>query len=207
MNIPQKITFKIAYVLFAVLFLNHANAQTSTTKTSKTKPNIIFLLTDDQRWDAMGAMGNTIIRTPNMDKLANAGILFQNAYVTTSICCVSRASILTGQYESKHKVDDFHTDLPTAASEQTYPFLLKKSGYNIGFIGKYGVGKNPPVSAFNYFVNTETGAKEGKMQPDYITINKEGKEIHDTDTINNAIQDFLNKYSTEKKAVLPLREF
>ena len=58
-------------------------------KNQHNKPNIIFLLTDDQRWDALGAMGNTIIQTPNMNKLATAGILFQNAYVTTSICSVA----------------------------------------------------------------------------------------------------------------------
>src|SRR5580698_3738816 len=82
------------------------------------RPNIIFILTDDQRYDALGAMGNSIIHTPNMDRLANAGILFRNAYVTTSICCVSRASLLTGQYESRHHINDFATDLGASALEQ-----------------------------------------------------------------------------------------
>lgn len=157
----------------------------------KQRPNIIFILTDDQRWDALGAMGNPVIRTPNMDKLASAGILFQNAYVTTSICCVSRASILTGQYESLHKIDDFETDLPAETLEKTYPPLLKNAGYNIGFIGKYGVGHHPPDSIFDFWVDTEAG---GKGQPDYITIDKHGREVHDTDTIGSAIQTFLNQF-------------
>ncbi len=162
----------------------------------KGKPNIIFLLTDDQRWDAMGAMGNNIIQTPNMDKLANAGVLFQNAYVTTSICCVSRASILTGQYENQHHINDFNTDLLPQSVENSYPAILKKGGYTTGFIGKFGVGTHPPAQIFDFFVNSEAGEK---TQPNYITIGKNGKDIHDTDTLSNAIQDFLTGYGNNKK--------
>ncbi|NOY59529.1 MAG: sulfatase-like hydrolase/transferase, partial [Calditrichaeota bacterium] len=79
-------------------------------KTRAQKPNIIFLLTDDQRWDTMGCMGNKIIKTPNMDALAKEGVLFKNAFVTTSICCVSRASIFLGQYARRHHINDFGTD-------------------------------------------------------------------------------------------------
>lgn len=155
------------------------------------KPNIIFLLLDDQRWDALGAMGNTIIQTPNMDKLATAGVLFKNAYVTTSICCVSRASILTGQYESRHKIHDFSTDLSPQAFANTYPALLKNAGYHVGFIGKLGVGHYIPDHLFDFLVNTEAG---GKGQPDYIITDKNGHKIHDTDTIGYAIQTFLDHF-------------
>ncbi len=159
------------------------------------RPNIIFILTDDQRFDALGARGNSIIQTPNMDKLAKAGILFRNAYVTTSICCVSRASILTGQYESRHNINDFNTDLSAQALSQTYPALLKHAGYKMGFIGKFGVGTRPPGRLFNYWVNTEAG---DKLQPDYITIGKNGQPIHDTDTIGHAIQEFLGEYGSKQ---------
>ncbi|MEO8413251.1 MAG: sulfatase [Ginsengibacter sp.] len=152
------------------------------------KPNIIFLLTDDQRWDAMGAMGNPIIQTPNMNKLASAGILFQNAYVTTSICCTSRASILTGQYESGHQINDFSTDLTPGSIENSYPALLKDAGYTTGFIGKFGIGHHPPQQLFDFWVDTEAG---GKGQPDYITTDTYGTKIHDTDTLGRAIQNFL----------------
>lgn len=158
-------------------------------------PNIIFLLTDDHRWDALGAAGNPIIRTPHLDKLATAGILFRNAYVTTSICCVSRASLLTGQYESRHNIHDFATDLTGPALVNTYPALLKQSGYKLGFIGKFGVGKNPPDSLYDFWVNTEKGGTGG--QPDYIRTDKNGYSIHDNDTINNAVQQFLQQYSKQ----------
>ena len=61
-----------------------------------TKPNIIFIVTDDQRWNALGVAGNAIIQTPEMDALANSGTYFKNAFATTPICAASRASILTG---------------------------------------------------------------------------------------------------------------
>ena len=104
------------------------------------RPNIIFLLTDDQRWDALGCMGNPIIMTPNVDALARDGVLFKNAYVTTPICCSSRASILTGQYSRRHTIHDFFTNFSEQALSQTYPILLRKAGYRTGFVGKYGVG-------------------------------------------------------------------
>lgn len=156
------------------------------------KPNIIFILTDDQRWDALGVMGNTILKTPSLDKLANNGILFQNAYVTTSICCVSRASILTGTYESGHKIHDFVTDMTPDQLQTTYPYALKKNGYRLGFIGKYGIGTSPPKESYDFWINTEEG---GKLQPDYIQTFENGRRMHDTDTIGNAIQTFLEGYA------------
>lgn len=159
------------------------------------RPNIIFLLTDDQRYDALGVMGNPIVSTPHLDKLASAGILFQNAYVTTSICCVSRASIFTGQYASRHHIHDFATDLTPGALANTYPALLKHAGYHIGFIGKFGVGKHPPGKLFDYWVDTEAG---GKGQPDYIISDGKGHKIHDSDTIDHAIQGFLDKFGKGK---------
>src|SRR3546814_1986376 len=77
--------------------------------TGKDKPNIVFLLADDLRWDAMGAMGNSIIQTPNLDRMAGEGLLFRNAYVTTSICAVSRASILSGQYRSEEHTSELQS--------------------------------------------------------------------------------------------------
>ena len=67
------------------------------------KPNIIFILTDDQRWDALGYSGNDIIQTPEMDELAARGAFFRSAFVTTPICSASRASIFSGLHERTHK--------------------------------------------------------------------------------------------------------
>jgi len=113
------------------------------------RPNIIFVLTDDQRWDTLGSMGNTIIQTPNVDRLAEQGVVFTNAFVTTSICMTNRACIFTGQYAARHGVVSFKANFTDAQLAQTYPALLKSAGYYIGFIGKWGVGR-PPRDLFDY---------------------------------------------------------
>ncbi len=81
-----------------------------------------------------------------------AEVLFKNAYVTTAICCVSRAVILSGQYMSRHKIDDFEKTFSDNAIQQTYPLLLRKAGYTTGFIGKFGVGATlPDAGLFDYW--------------------------------------------------------
>jgi len=94
-------------------------------------------------------MGDKIIQTPNMDRLAADGTLFRNCFVTTSICCCSRASILSGQYTRRHGIGDFNTPFSAEAWKQTYPALLRKHGYRTGFIGKFGVGNGKAIAAMD----------------------------------------------------------
>lgn len=115
------------------------------------RPNIVFLLTDDQRWDSLGCMGNRIIQTPNVDRLARDGVVFENNFVTTAICMTSRACIFTGLMERSHGISSFATPFTPEQMALTYPALLRKAGYRTGFIGKYGVGKGLPSGAFDYF--------------------------------------------------------
>ena len=68
------------------------------------RPNLIFLMTDDQRADSLGCMGNRVIQTPNIDVMASDGLVFENAFVTTAICMTSRACVLTGQYAARHGI-------------------------------------------------------------------------------------------------------
>jgi arylsulfatase A-like enzyme len=105
------------------------------------RPNIIFLMSDDQRWDLMGCMGNPVIKTPNMDRLAAEGVLFENAFLTTSICMASRASVMLGQFESRHQCNferPSNRTISYAEFDNSYPRLLQKAGYRTGFIGKFG---------------------------------------------------------------------
>jgi len=125
----------IVTLLFSVCF--SIKAQNSTDNT--TRPNIIFLLTDDQRWDAIGYSGNKLIYTPNMDKLAKQGVWFNNAYVTTPICAASRATIMTGLYERKHHYTFEQPPLTKKLISKSYFTLLKKAGYYSGYLGKFGV--------------------------------------------------------------------
>ena len=88
--------------------------------------HILFLQTDDQPFDDLGCYGNTVIKTPYIDQLARDGILFRNHFVTTAICCRSRASILTGQYLRHHGITDFSTSLSAAQFAETYPAILRR---------------------------------------------------------------------------------
>lgn len=187
-NTPMISSFRV-YVQIIILSLAILGCSEKSEKVKPAVPNIIYLLTDDQRWDALGAMGNTIIQTPHLDELANNGLLFKNAYVTTSICAVSRASMLTGQYESRHGIHDFNTGLSTDALKATYPLVLKSNGYKIGFIGKYGVGdaKVHPKALFDFWACTEKG------QPDYENTDENGNYIHYTDVVANNIETFINE--------------
>ena len=108
--------------------------------TAERPPNIVYLMTDDQRFDSLGCMGNDVIETPNIDAMARRGVVFDNAMVTTAICMTSRASVLTGQYAARHGVWDFKTKLTPPQIADTYLGRLQDAGYRTGFIGKWGVG-------------------------------------------------------------------
>jgi arylsulfatase A-like enzyme len=181
----MKIKLISPVLLAVVMALFHACQ-----KSQPEPPNIIFLLTDDQRWDALGAMGNEIIRTPNLDRLANEGVLFTNAHVTTAICCCSRASVLTGQYVSRHGINSFQTDLVGKALQQTYPLLLRnQAGYRIGFIGKYGIGlEQHPVDSFDFWTC------EKVYQPLYEHVDEDGNYLHYTDKVLKDIMNFLDRF-------------
>lgn len=111
------------------------------------RPNLILLLTDDQRWDSLRAVGDPGLQTPNLDALAAQGRLFQNNFATTPICAASRASIFTGQYERRHGIVDFRATLRPERWAETYPLLLRAAGYHTGFVGKFGVGGRAAVQA------------------------------------------------------------
>jgi arylsulfatase A-like enzyme len=108
-------------------------------KSSQIRPNIIFILTDDQRFDAIGIAGNPYVRTPEMDNLARSGTFFKTAMVTTPICAASRATILTGLYERAHNFNFQTGNIRSEYMKSSYPVLLKQQGYHTGFFGKYGV--------------------------------------------------------------------
>ena len=115
------------------------------------RPNIVFVLCDDLRADALGCMGHLWAETPNIDKLSFQGVTFDQAYAVSAICVTSRANILTGQYaaRSKWRHGDFRgKELTDAQLRQTYLSQLKLAGYRISYAGKWHVGK-PPQAFFD----------------------------------------------------------
>jgi len=102
------------------------------------RPNIVLIIADDMGWDDCGAYGHPTIRTPNIDRLAAEGMRFTNAFLTTSSCSPSRASIITGRYPHNTDAEQLHWPLP--AEQLTFVELLKKAGYWTGSAGKWHLG-------------------------------------------------------------------
>jgi arylsulfatase A-like enzyme len=116
---------------------------------SQQRLNVVLLVIDDVRWDSIGAAGNKVVHTPRLDQLAKEGVRFGQARVTTAICMVSRASLLTGQYMSRHGITAFGRALTPEAFANTYPAVLRRAGYWVGHVGKYDVGQ-PRQSDYDF---------------------------------------------------------
>jgi arylsulfatase A-like enzyme len=168
-------------VLLSVLLVCAAGAA-STAQAADRPLNIIFLLTDDQRWDTLGVNGNAIIQTPHLDQLAREGVRFDNAFVTTSICVTSRASIVLGQYARRHGIWRFDQQLSEEQLARSYLGRLKEQGYHLGFIGKWGIGE-PPEDYFDY---SQAFGGQGQYR-----LEVDGVERHLTSVMGDQILEFL----------------
>ncbi|MDG1491398.1 MAG: sulfatase-like hydrolase/transferase, partial [Planctomycetota bacterium] len=144
------------------------------------RPNFLVVVTDDQRFDQLGAAGHPHLKTPVMDGLAARGVRFENAFVTTPICAASRASILTGRREGRHGYTFGTPPMGSALAEGSFPMRLRESGYRTGFVGKWGV-------------RFEKGVMDGAydlFRPMGLPYRKEGK-AHLTDRIGEAAESFV----------------
>lgn len=109
-----------------------------TTCLAEERPNIVFLLADDQTTYSLGCYGTPKVKTPNIDQLAKDGMAFDRHYVTTAICMASRCNIMTGKFEYKHGCNFEHGPLVREHWEKSYPMLLRKAGYVTAIAGKVG---------------------------------------------------------------------
>ncbi len=158
-------------------------------------PNIVFILSDDHRWDALSYLGHPIAETPNMDRLAKEGVLFENAFCTTSLCSPSRASFLTGQYAHNHGVQNNLT--PWDNANTTFFEPLHKAGYETGFIGKWHMpGKLPELRGLDHFVSFTADGGQGRYFNCPLVVN--GREVpskkeYITEELTDYSIDFIKK--------------
>ncbi len=197
------ILIKCAATFVPFVFGSSQTFSQSHQKCKSSKPNIIFILTDDQRWDALGYAGNPIIKTPEMDKLAIEGTYFRNSYVTTPISAASRASIFTGLYERTHGYTFQQGQLKEPYAQISYPERLKTSGYYSGFFGKFGVDY---VNADKMFNQAEIYDRNSNFSDRrcyfYKTIGKD--TVHLTRYTGYEAQQFIRNAPADKPFCLSL---
>jgi arylsulfatase A-like enzyme len=170
---------------------------------AKDKPNIIFILTDDQRWSALGYSGNELATTPEMDKLAQSGVYFKNAFVTTPICSASRSSIFTGLHERTHKYTFQTGDIRSEFMETSYPKVLKQAGYYTGFYGKFGV-KYPEKDKLFDVIEDYDRANQYKDYRGYNYKTLNGDTVHLTRYTGQKALDFIDNVPADQPFSLSL---
>lgn len=184
--------------LFSLILLVSFNFLNAQQQNNKDKPNIIFILTDDQRNDAVGYAGNPYVNTPEIDKLAKEGTTFNSAIVTTPICAASRATILTGLYERTHNFNFQTGNIREEYMDNSYPTVLKNNGYQTAFFGKYGVYYDDLDKQFDVYESYDRNNRyHDRRGYFYKTIDKD--TVHLTRyTGHKAIEFIDNNASNEK---------
>jgi len=158
---------------------------------SPQRPNFVVLISDDQRWDQLSYADHPLIPelfTPHLDSLAEDGVYFTEAFVTTPICAVSRASIMTGRYASTHGMNHFRTPLHPEVISKTYPAVLKDRGYKTGVLGKWGMGTEGTEEVFDLFNAWMT-------QGEYFH-DTDGGKIHNAEWLAIKAREFLESCTT-----------
>ncbi len=158
------------------------------------RPNFVFILTDDQRHDTLSCTGHPLVHTPRLDRLAREGALFENAFVTTSLCSPSRASFLTGQYAHRHGIRDNSTPLPDDV--RTFPRLLQVHGYRTAFLGKWHMGtQEGPRPGFDHWASF---AGQGKYRDPVMNI--DGETVRLSGYITDVLTDLAVRWLQERAA-------
>ncbi|MGE0360107.1 MAG: sulfatase [Vicinamibacterales bacterium] len=152
------------------------------------RPNLVFVLVDDMRWDDFGAAGHPFIETPHMNRLAAEGARFTNAFATTPLCSPSRASFLTGQYPHTNGIVD-----NTARESHrlpVFPLELRQAGYRTGFFGKWHMGNDDsPRPGFDHWV-----AMPGQGEAIDPSFNVDGRRVQEKGYTTDLLTDYVERF-------------
>ena len=196
----QSISYNSFYLAITILLVTASCTSSSDQHLSNNRQNVVYILSDDHRYDFMGFMKTVpFIRTPNMDRMAREGVHLKNAFVTTSLCSPSRASILTGQYTHRHGVVDNQSLVPEGS--KFFPEMLQDHGYETGYVGKWHMGEhnNNPRPGFDYWASF---LGQGQYWNSVFNVNGIEEESNDSTYVTHAITkyalDFLNNRDNSK---------
>lgn len=190
-------------VILTLSFYGRILAQTPVINSADKKPNIIFILTDDQRWDAIGYVGNKYVSTPEMDDLAKTGTYFKNAVVTTPICAASRASIFTGLYERTHAYNFQTAAIKEDYMRTAYPLVLREAGYTTAFYGKFGVNYGEKDKLFDEYEDYDR-ANQYRDRRGYYYKTLDGDTVHLTRYTGQKALDFIDRTNPDQPFCLSL---
>lgn len=189
------------HLLTVLLSLCISGMQLSTQATeARDRPNIVFILIDDLRYDTFGYAGHPFIQTPHIDQLALGGLEFTNAFVTTSLCSPSRATFLTGRYMHNHQVVDNSSLL--GQQERTFPQLLQQADYRTAFVGKWHMGgtSDAPRPGFDHWVSFRG---QGAYQPEGQVLNINGNKVPRTKYMTDELTELASQWLSEQTPEQP----
>lgn len=193
----QRFLCRVCSVLFVSIAACSAAQSQDTSEPadgSAGRPNVVFILSDDHRFDFMGCVEGcpSFLETPALDRMAAGGAHFKNAFVSTSLCSPSRASILTGQYMHRHRVVDNQRPVPEGTT--FFPQLLQSAGYSTAFVGKWHMGHEDdrPRPGFDHWVSF---AGQGVYFDPTLNINGQRKpfEGYTTDRLTDQAIRWLDQ--------------
>jgi len=157
------------------------------------KPNIIMIVVDDLRWDEFSHAGHPYLQTPNIDRLAKEGVMFENAYHVCPLCSPNRASILTGQYPSKHGIIDNVARDEASHNLKLFAIEMQKAGYETAHIGKWHMGNDDtPRPGYDFWVSFPG---QGRIIDPILYENGQRDTVQGyiTDILTDRSVDFIRK--------------
>src|SRR5690606_15670725 len=165
---------------------------------SQNRPNIIFILSDDHAYQAISAYGNTLVQTPNIDRIAKEGVLIENNFVVNSICGPSRASLITGKYSHKNGYYD-NSGKEFDVNQFVFSELLQTSGYQTAWIGKMHLNSLP--KGFDYLnVLSSFGGQGSYFNPEFVDHNKDTVTHNGyvTNVVTDLFVDWLDQQDRDR---------